>query len=114
MVRLYMDENVRSAVTKGLLQRGVDVVTAQEDGYDNTPDPQVLDRATALRRVPFTHDNDLLREAHIRQAQGKPFAGVLYVHQNNITIGQCIDDLELIAKYTEPDEYVNRVQYLPL
>jgi predicted nuclease of predicted toxin-antitoxin system len=114
MVRFYMDENVPGAITRGLLRRSVDVITAQEDGYDNTPDPEVLDRATELDRVLFTHDDDLLVEAHLRQEQGIAFAGVIYVHQHNITIGQCIDDLELIAKYTEADEYRDRVQYLPL
>lgn len=43
MVRLYMDENVRGAITRGLRRRGVDVVTAWEDGRAATPDPDVLD-----------------------------------------------------------------------
>lgn len=47
-IRLYHDEHVRSAVTEGLRKRGVDVLTAQEDGAEGTPDPALLDRATAL------------------------------------------------------------------
>jgi hypothetical protein len=31
-----------------------------------------------------------------------------------MTIGRCIQDLELIAKASEPDEMANRVEYLPL
>lgn len=31
-----------------------------------------------------------------------------------ITIGDCIPDLEIIAKASEPEDLVNRVQYLPL
>jgi hypothetical protein len=31
-VRLYMDVHVRRAVTEGLRMRGVDVLTAQDDG----------------------------------------------------------------------------------
>ncbi|HZP84151.1 MAG TPA: DUF5615 family PIN-like protein [Chthonomonadaceae bacterium] len=114
MVRLYMDENVRGAVTRGLLLRGIDVITAQEDGYDSTPDPLVLDRATELGRVLFTHDDDLLKEAHRRLAEGISFAGIIYVHQNNSTVGQCVDDLELIAQYSEAEEYADRIQFLPL
>ena len=114
MVRLYMDENVHGAITKGLLLRGVDVVTAQEDGYDSTPDDSVLDCASELGRVLFTFDDDLLKEAKRRQRDGKPFAGVLYVHQNDATIGQCIADLELIANVCEPEEYISRAQCLPL
>lgn len=114
MIRLYLDENVRGSVHRGLLQRDVDVITAQEDGHDNTPDPRVLDRATELGRVLFTHDDDLLKEAHRRQSGNTAFAGVLYAHQNNITISRCIEDLELIATVGEPEDYANRVQYLPL
>jgi len=31
-----------------------------------------------------------------------------------LTIGQCIEDLELIAKVYEPDDVANRVEFLPL
>jgi hypothetical protein len=92
-----MDVHVRRAVTVGLRLRGVDVLTAQEDGAGEFPDPQLLSRATALGRVLFSQDDDLLREAQKRQQSGEVFAGVVYAHQLNISIGQCIDDLELIA-----------------
>jgi len=39
---------------------------------------------------------------------------VIYAHQLRISIGQCIDDLELIAKVSEPEDFVNWVKYLPL
>jgi predicted nuclease of predicted toxin-antitoxin system len=109
-----MNANVRRAVTEGLRLCGVDVLTAQEDGTDQMPDPELLDRATALGRVLFTHDKDLLREAASRQQSGNPFAGVVYAHQLSVTIGQCVNDLELIAQAGEPDEFANRVEYLPL
>jgi predicted nuclease of predicted toxin-antitoxin system len=57
-----MDVHVRRAVTEGLRQRGVDVVTAQEDGSATLDDPLLLDRASALGRVLFSQDGDLLRE----------------------------------------------------
>jgi predicted nuclease of predicted toxin-antitoxin system len=113
-VRLYMDVHVRRAVTDGLRLRSVDVVTAQEDGARESEDPEILDRATALERVLFTQDEDLLREAKIRQARGEVFAGLIYAHQLNITIGQCVADLELIAKATEPTEWISETVYLPL
>lgn len=114
MVRLYMDENVRGAVTRGLRQRGVDVLTVQEDGRAGTPDPQVLERALELGRVLFTQDDDLLVEAARRQAEGEPFLGIVYAHQEKVTIGACIDGLELIAVLGEVEEFANRVEYLPL
>lgn len=113
-VKLYMDVHVRRAVTDGLRLRGVDVLTAQEDGVAKLEDPALLDRATELGRILFSQDDDLLREANKRQQTGEMFAGVIYAHQLNITVGRCIKDLELIAKATEFEEWLNNTVYLPL
>ena len=113
-VSLYMDVHVRRAVTEGLRLRGVDVLTAQENGAGELDDPELLDRATELGRVLFTQDDDLLREAKRRQQTGRNFAGVVYAHQLNITVGQCIADLELIARASEPAEWNGHTEYLPL
>ena len=94
--------------------RGVDVVTAQEDGASELPDPELLDRATALGRLLFTQDDDLLRQAKQRQQTGERFAGIIYAHQLGITVSQCIADLELIAYVSEPHEWLNRTIFLPL
>jgi hypothetical protein len=113
-VALYMDVHVPYAITRGLRLRGVDVLTAREDGTAQLSDPELLDRATALGRVLFTQDDDLLREAARRQQSGETFAGVIYGHQRKVTIGQGINDLELIAQVNEPEDLANRVEYLPL
>jgi len=113
-VGLYFDVHVRRAITEGLRLRGIDVLIAQDDGAAEFEDPDLLDRSTALGRVLFTHDDDLLREAKRRQQTGETFAGVVYAHQLNISIGRCIADLELIAQASEPEEWVNRTEYLPL
>lgn len=113
-IGLYMDVHIRRAVTDGLRLRGVDVLTAQEDGAAEFTDRDLLDRASELGRVLFSHDDDLLREANQRQTDGIPFSGVVYAHQLNVTIGQSILDLELLAKATEIDEWNGATVYLPL
>jgi predicted nuclease of predicted toxin-antitoxin system len=113
-LRLYMDHHVRRAITNGLRLRGVDVIAAQDDGTTRLPDPQLLDRATTLGRTLFSQDRDLLRESARRQAAGEHFAGVIFAEQLGITIGQCINDLELIATVYEPEDIADRVEYLPL
>jgi len=113
-VALYMDAHIPRAITLGLRMRTVDVLTAQEDDADKLPDPELLDRATELSRVIFTFDDDLLIEAAKRQRENKSFSGVIYAHPLRISIGQCIRDLELIAKAGEPEDLRNRVEFLPL
>ena len=105
--------HVHRAITTGLRLRDVDVLTAQEDGHQTDDDDRLLDRATELQRVLFTQDEDLLAEAKYRQVEGVQFAGVIYAHQLRITIGRCVQDLELIVKAGEPEEIANRVEYLP-
>jgi hypothetical protein len=109
-----MDHHVRRAITEGLRLRGIDVLTAEADGASRFDDSELLDRATKLGRVLFSQDRDLLREATRRQQTGEPFAGVVYAHQLKSTIGQCIEGLELISRIGEPEDFANRVEYLPL
>jgi predicted nuclease of predicted toxin-antitoxin system len=109
-----MDVHVPRAITEGLRLRDVDVVTAQEDGARRLPDDALLDRATSLGRVLFTRDDDLLTEATRRQRDGTAFAGLIYAHQLQATIGQCVRDLELIATVGDPPDLANRIEFLPL
>lgn len=113
-VRLYMDVHVKQAVTDGLTQRGVDVVTAQDEGAHTWDDVALLDRATELGRVLVTQDVDFLREARHRQSLDLSFAGVVFSPQRNVSVGQLVHDLELIAKVYEPEDIANRVEHLPL
>jgi hypothetical protein len=90
------------------------VITAEEDGTKTWPDPDLLNRATSLGRALFSQDEDLLAEVARRQHSGEPFAGVIYAHQLHTTIGQCVNDLEILAKVYDPADMANQVVYLPL
>jgi predicted nuclease of predicted toxin-antitoxin system len=109
-----MDVHVPAAVTHGLLLRNVDVLTAQLDGTTQLDDSDLLDRARQLNRVLITQDEDLLGEAARRQREGIPFAGLIYAHQLSITIGQFINELELLASAGELEDFDGRVEFLPL
>jgi predicted nuclease of predicted toxin-antitoxin system len=73
----YMDHHVPRAITLGLRLRGVDVLTAYEDGARELEDATLLDRASERGRVLFTRDDDLLAEAAKRQREEIPFHGVI-------------------------------------
>lgn len=111
---LFMDVHVPYPVTAGLLARGIDVLSAQWDHAGQLLDSDLLDRAGALGRVLVSQDEDLLVEAARRQREGHEFAGVIYAHQQSISVGKFIEDLELISRVIEPGEIVNRVEFLPL
>ena len=109
-----MDVHVRRAVTAALRLRSIDVLTAQEDGSAESADDVLLKRATELGRVLVSQDEDLLGEGARWLSERKDFSGIIYAHQLCITIGQMVEDLELIARATSQNEWWGRVEYLPL
>jgi len=113
-VGLYMDVHVPAAVTRGLLLRNVDVLTAQLDGAAELEDSDLLDRVRRVNRVLVSQDEDLLGEAARRQREGIPFSGLIYAHQLATTIGRFTNDLELLALVGEPEDFDGRVEFLPL
>jgi hypothetical protein len=92
----------------------VDAVHATEAGTHRLEDDELLEEAREQGRVLFTEDIRFRVMAEEWQRQGRPFAGLLYGHQLGATIGEYVADLELIAKASEPSEWVNAVQHLPL
>jgi hypothetical protein len=113
-ISLYMDENVPRQILLGLRLRGVDVLSIQEDGRLGDPDPLVLARANELQRVLFTRDDDFLVIADRLQQEQTDFIGIIYAAQQIVSIGDCVKDLELIAKVSDLQDFRNHVQFLPL
>lgn len=111
---LYMDQHVPRAITDGLRLRGIDVLTAFEDGAAAFSDPDLLLRASQEGRVLFTFDDDLLRVAATWQDQSQSFTGLVYAHPLRVSIGRCIEDLALIAEAAAPEEMHDQVLFLPL
>jgi len=66
-LQFFFDQHVPRAIALGLRLRGVDVVTAAEDGAAELDDPALMDRASDLGRVLVSFDSDLLAEANRRQ-----------------------------------------------
>jgi len=112
-VALYMDHHIQAAITNGLRRRGVDVVTAYEDGAARTADEQLLERAAQLGRCLFSMDDDLLAIAQVWLQTGRSFAGLIYARQRRISVGQAVQDLELLARVMHPQDMLNRIEFLP-
>jgi hypothetical protein len=114
MLALYMDQHVPAAITGALAVRGIDVLTAHDDGLADADDQTILDRATELGRVVFTRDRDFLVLGRAAQSSGVKFSGIIYAHQLHVTIGQAVRDLELICQSLTPDEIRSQVYFLPI
>lgn len=113
-IRLYMDVHIPLAITEGLRRRGIDVLTAQQDGADRLEDDLLLQRATRLDRALFSQDEDLLAIAAACQAKNVDFSGLIYAHQLGPGIGEIVEDLEILCTCTEAQEICNHIIFLPL
>lgn len=113
-LKFYMDVHIPKAITSGLRLRGIDVLTAQEDGATETPDEILLERAYYLGRIIVTFDEDFLVLGSEWLQADKRFAGIIYAHALRISIRQCIDDIELIANVGEMKDYANYIEFLRL
>src|ERR1035438_2602069 len=107
-----MDVHVPRAITTELRLRKIDVLTAQEDGMAELDDENLLRRATELGRILVSQDQDLLHEGARRQRENGDFSGIVYGHQLRVTIGQMVEDLELIARSEEHASELQSLRHL--
>jgi hypothetical protein len=90
------------------------VLTAQEDSAGQLSDELLLERAGKLLRLIVTHYIRFQALAQDWQRQGKPFCGLIFAHPMQVSIGQCVRDLEIIAKATDPHDWTSQILRLPL
>jgi len=113
-LQLFMDHHIDGRITRALRNSLANVITAEEDGSDRLPDPQLLSRSTELGRVLVSRDVDLIIEASARLSRGDFFAGLIYGSQLSGSIGRSVYDLELLSTCCDPAEFHNHIEFLPL
>jgi len=111
-IRIYTDENVNPAIPEGLRRRGVKAWSAADASTLGLSDEEQLTYATQQGAVLFTHDADLILIARNWTAQGKEHGGVIYVHQDSLSIGECIRRLKDYADIPGVEDMKNRVEFL--
>ncbi len=114
MLSYHMDHHVPLAITNGLCRKGIACLTATDDGARQWDDTRLLQRATQLGRILVSQDVDLLVIAVDCQRRDIEFAGLIFGRQVQLTVGQAIRDLELIACVLTAAEMRNNVVHIPL
>ena len=100
-IRLYLEEDSMShALVRGLRARGVDVVTALEEGMSERDDEEHLEFAAKIGRALYSFNVADFYDLHSRfLSEGKDHAGVILTRQQQFTIGEQLRRLlRLIAK----------------
>jgi predicted nuclease of predicted toxin-antitoxin system len=94
-------------------QPDLDIVRAQNVGLRTADDPEILAWAAADRRILITHDRNTMPDfAYQRVRAGLLMPGV-FVIRNQPPLGDMIEEILLVALASTPDEWTNRVEFLP-
>lgn len=115
-MRIAADENFNGKVLRGLQQRlpDIHVIRIQDKALYGATDPDVLAWCAQDKRILLTHDVEtLVNDAYECVRQGLPMPGVIRV-STTVTIGEAIDDLELLIGAGEPDDFTNQVKHVPI
>jgi len=115
-MRLLFDENFDNDIVRGLQRRNpnLDLIRVQDVGLRSADDPTILEWAANQGCVVFTHDvKTMANFAYERIEAGKPMPGLFEV-KRSLPLGQVIEDILLLAECSLPDEWENKVVYLPL
>ncbi|MBX3244118.1 MAG: DUF5615 family PIN-like protein [Acidobacteria bacterium] len=115
-IKFLTDEDVRQAIVDGVRKHlpKLDVVTAREAGLSSYRDQLVLEFAAKENRILISQDVTTMKEhASSRLRTGKPMPG-LFLVPDTVPIGNAIDEIVLIAECTAPDDWNNRIEFLPL
>ncbi len=116
MIRILADENFDNRILKGILRLNpdVEIARAQDTEMYTKSDPDLLAWAAEHGYVLVSHDyRTIPKFANDRIGENLPMTGVIMAHRN-LPFRQVIDDLLVFIGATEPEEWVNRVEYLPL
>jgi predicted nuclease of predicted toxin-antitoxin system len=111
---LYADNNVNDHVVLGLRRLGYDVLRARDDGMAEALDETVLQRATALGRVVYTNDADIVRIAKSWETGERHHAGIIYTHQDRLSVRRQIEELQLVIEAMHAEEIAGTLVRIPL
>jgi len=84
-IKFYTDEHIPNAVVKGLLKRGIDMLSCVEAGNRTATDKEHLTYANQTQRVLLTCDADFLRF----HQKGVKHCGIVHAKQS-MSIGEMI------------------------
>ena len=104
-IRFHLDENVNSAIAKGLRGRGVDVTTTREAGLIGADDEEQLKFAKSEGRAVVTHDDDFLRVQI-------DHTGIVYCGQGRRAVGEIIQWLILMWEVLDSEDIENKMEFI--
>jgi hypothetical protein len=114
-VRFLADANFNQKIVSGLLLRepSIDFALPQTMIPERMKDPDALDLANSSGRILVSHDVTTMPRWFDQCVEERSCAGLILVPER-LPIRDVIEDLLLIWRLTEAEEWTNRLEWLPL
>lgn len=115
-MRFAADENFNGRILSALLERlpDLDIVRIQDTVMSGANDPELLAWLADEERILLTHDAQTIPGfAYDRVKASQRMPGVIIVRET-ISIGQTVDELEIMIVASDVADFENTVRYIPL
>ena len=114
-IRLQADADFNQIIVSAVARRypEIDFRTATAAGLAGLKDAEVLAVAGRDGRVLVTHDHATMPKYFGEFIRTTPSPGLIVVPQS-LAVREVVDGLILIWAATQPEEWVNRIVYLPI
>lgn len=114
-IRFLADSDLNHDIVKAIMRRepSVDFLSAFQAGLQGLADHQVLAIAADDGRILVSHDNRTMPRHFADFISLRPSSGLLIVSQK-LAVAEVVEELLLIWSASEPDEWLNRLSWLPL
>lgn len=114
-LRFQADADFNQIIVSGLLRRfpELDFRTAMAAGLAELQDLEVLALAARDGRILVTHDKNTMPRHFAEFVTKTPSPGLIVVPQS-LAVALVIEDLAVTWAASQPEEWINRMVYLPL
>jgi hypothetical protein len=115
MVRFQADADLNQIIVAALVRKNplIDFRTAAVSSLTGLSDAEVLALAATEKRILVTHDAKTMPRHFADFIESHESAGVIVVPQH-LPVSTVADELLLIAAATSPQDWTNRICYLPI
>src|SRR5713226_3912960 len=115
-IRFQADADFNQIIVNAIARRypEIDFRTATVAGLAGLKDADVLALAARDNRILITHDHSTMPRHFGEFIRATPSPGLIVVPQQSLPVREVVDALILIWAVTQPEEWVNRIAYLPI
>ena len=114
-IRFQGDYDLKRSIILGLKRKvpAISFRNADESGLQGLDDEEVLAIAAREGRILVSHDRRTLPSHFARFIAHHQSPGVILIDQS-LPVKEAIDELELIWEASQGEEWINRLEFIPL